>query len=226
MSGASVTMLRTDAPDVPEPNGSGYVGFRQDDAQQTILTRTQHLADRSVACAVVEHAGAAANGRLPVERVRAAQSRRDVVVVREDVLPVVPDARRDREPVADADLILDERAEHFLEEHERAVPLLLRERQRPSGCIVGERRERERAVAVGAIIEPAPAEVRHLDACLERVLPVDVGDRLGEIEVILRRALIRLRSAGRERVENDDAAARMQADASRWSRVRQAGGTR
>ena len=200
-----------------EPADAGTERIRigridQDHADQLLFPRPQHFTDRTVAGAIVEDAAAAADHRLLVERIGDAQPRRDIVVVGEDVLPVIPEPGGDRQPVVDVDLILDERAENLLEEHEPAVAPLLEERQRPPERVVVERGEGVGAVAVGAIVEAAPAEVGHLEAALEEMLAVDVGGRLGEIEVILGRALIGLRSAGRERVEHHDVKAGMQAD--------------
>src|SRR5262249_20965563 len=78
---------------------------------QAILARTEDFVDGAVAGPVVEDAGAAADGGFLVQRQRCGDSRRQIVVVDEDVLPVVTQSRGHGKTVADRDLILDERAE-------------------------------------------------------------------------------------------------------------------
>src|SRR5262249_42130163 len=104
------------------------IGRLEDDvALKTVLARTQDFVNRAVAGPVIEHTRATANRRLRVESEHRGHPRREVVVVDEDVLPVVAQAWRYRKPPADADLVLDERAEHFLQEEEIPVAALLHE---------------------------------------------------------------------------------------------------
>src|SRR5436309_6947401 len=91
-----------------------------------------------------------------------------------------------------------------------AVPTLLQKGQRPAERVILQRRERERALAERAVVEPTPAEVRHREARLEQVLAAHVTQRLGEVEVILGRALVRLRPTAREGIEHDDPLAWME----------------
>src|SRR5207253_2539700 len=106
--------------------------------------------------------------------------------------------RRDRHTIAHADLVLYVRAEYLLQEHQRTISLLLHERQWSPARVIRQRREGERPLAVGPVVEPAPAEVRDLDTSAQQVLAVDERQRIREVEMILRRALIRLRAAAGE----------------------------
>ena len=73
----------------------GIRGIQQDEAHKPILTRAQHFADRSIAGAIVKYAAATPDDRGLADRVRDRQPRRDIIVVAEDILPVVAQPRRD-----------------------------------------------------------------------------------------------------------------------------------
>ena len=141
-------------------------------AKQATLAAVQQIGDRRFCGAIVEHAGAAADHGVTdaAGRPRERAARRDVVVVDEVVLPVVPQTERDRQVPPQRDLVLHEAAQHFLEEHEVAVAALLHERERAARDVVLQRRERKGAARVREIVVAPPAPVRNIQAGLHEVL--------------------------------------------------------
>src|SRR5262249_4802097 len=131
-------------------------------------------------------------------------ARRDVVVVVEVILPVVPDTHHDRHVGPDADLVLRETAEHFFEEDDVTVPRLLNERIRAAGDVISEAREVKRARRVRVVVEPAAAQVGNLEAHLRGMPARGPVHDVGELEVMFRAGAISLRATAREGVEDDD----------------------
>src|SRR5204862_7959505 len=121
----------------------------------------QDVGDRHRAAAVVEETRSGAEDvRLLVARGKGErEAGREVVVVMEVVLPVVPEAEADGEARPHLPVVLDVGADLLLEECEIAIPLLLGERIRPSGRVGVEAREIERAAEVAAVVETATAPV-------------------------------------------------------------------
>src|SRR5207247_4437205 len=69
-----------------------------------------------------------------------------------------------------------------------------------------------RSQPIAGVVESGTAEVRNGEAGLQQMSTPQVRHVLHELNVIFGGALIRLRAAARERVEDDDAGAGLDAD--------------
>ncbi len=172
---------------------------------QPVAVIADQVGNHSRPGAVIEETAAGANHsllRLP-RRVGEGKARGEIVVVVKIILPIVAHTRGNLKIRKHAKLILEESAQHVLDEYNVPISRLPQQRKRMVGIVLQSRKSIS-AEGVGVVVQSPAADVGNVDSRAEGVFGARPDQHLIEDDVILCLQLVRLRASPRERAQDHD----------------------
>src|SRR5262249_30913893 len=126
------------------------------------------------------------------------QSRSEVVIVVDIILPIPPHPNRDHQVRPRAKIILNKKIYDLLVKDLAADALLLLKGKRPTGDVVLKAGGIKSPATVYIIIETGLPVIGNIDAAFDSVAPAGIREDVGQFEMILGAQLLGLGAAADE----------------------------